>query len=125
MSLSLGMDGIAQALGSLASVAGVVGDSGTYYHKNDSGMTVYFFWGTSTTEQVDAGYLQSDIETLNLTMPRIAGITGLEPAVGDLIMDSLSRFWGIVSVKKLGLPTNPAAWLLAVTREAELNKTDG
>ena len=102
-----------------------MGDSGTFYHKNDSGMTVYFVWGAANTDGGQLAGLSHDMETTTLTMPRITGITGLEPGEGDLIADSSSRYWGVVSIRKLGLPSNPCAWQLEVMREAELNRTDG
>lgn len=121
MSLNSSMDNVARAL---LRTAHRKGDSGTYYHKNDSGTTVYFIWGTATTTSDDALGVSSDSEEAQVTLPRFVGITGLEPAIGDVLLTG-SQYWGVRSIQKLGLHSNPAAWLLAVTRELELNRSDG
>ncbi len=43
---------------------------------------------------------------------------------GDVLLIA-SQYWGVTSIKKLGLHSNPCAWLLSVRRELELNRTDG
>lgn len=123
MSMSGAMDGVAHALSGLLSQAGAVGDSGTWYNRNDSGYTVYFAWGTSALLSADtfAGTI-ADIEEASVTIPKQTGMTGNEPSPGDLLAASGGDYWRCVDVKKLGLPQNPCAYVCRMQREPELNK---
>jgi len=118
------MDGLAGALQRVAQTS-PAGDSGTWYHKNDSGMTVYFFWGIADVAGQEFAGSMNDIENATITLPRMSGITGLEPGDGDVLVDSSSRAWRVLTINLLGLPTNPAAWTLGLQREPEFNRTHG
>jgi hypothetical protein len=115
------MDNIAHALSGLAAQAGAVGDSGTYFCRNDSGYTAYFFWNASSIDPDQTFGATNDFEECNVTMPRCSGVTGNEPSPGDL-MSAGGTYWAILSVKKLGLPMNPAAYQLRIRREPEANR---
>ena len=121
MSMSGAMDNIAAALSGLASQAGAVGDSGTYYSRNDSGYTAYFFWASSTIDPDRTYGVTNDFEESSVTMPKCSGITGNEPSPGDLLTIA-SIPWTVLSVAKLGLPSNPVAYKLSIRREPEANR---
>lgn len=121
MSMSGAMDNIAAALSGLASHSSAVGDSGTYYSRNDSGYTVYFFWNASAIDPDTSFGATNDFEECNITMPKCSGITGNEPSPGDLLSAG-GTYWAVLNVKKLGIPTNPAAYQLRIRREPEANR---
>lgn len=116
------MDNIGRALLTLSKVRG---DSGTYYHRNDSGQTIYFVWGNASTAPDEIANVLNDVEGANVTIPKQSCLSGLEPSPGDVLVDASSKAWRVDNVSKLGLATNPCAWRLMLSREAELNRTDG